>query len=76
MSEKSNNVSTNRSKHYLNCHLIFVCKYPKKLLLGDWDNDMKSIMGSIISNADFETKVFEPDTDHIHFLIRYIPVFQ
>ena len=26
--------STNRSKHYLKCHLIFVCKYRKKLLVG------------------------------------------
>lgn len=32
MSKKSNYNSTNRSKHYLKCHLIFVCKYRKKLL--------------------------------------------
>ena len=34
MSKKSNYISTNRSKHYLKCHLIFVCKYRKKLLAG------------------------------------------
>lgn len=73
MSKKSNYVSTNRSKHYLKCHLIFVCKYRKKLLVGDLDNDMKSIMQSITSKADFEIEVFESDIDHIHFLIRYIP---
>lgn len=73
MSKKSNYVSTNRSKHYLKCHLIFVCKYRKKLLVGDLDNDMKSIMQSITSKADFEIEVFESDLDHIHFLIRYIP---
>lgn len=73
MSKKSNYVSTNRSKHYLKCHLIFVCKYRKKLLVGDLDNDMKSIMQSITSKSDFEIEVFESDIDHIHFLIRYIP---
>lgn len=73
MSKKSNYVSTNRSKHYLKCHLIFVCKYRKKLLVGDLDNDIKSIMQSITSKADFEIEVFESDIDHIHFLIRYIP---
>lgn len=73
MSKKSNYVSTNRSKHYLKCHLIFVCKYRKKLLVGDLDNDMKSIMQSITSKSDFEIEVFESDVDHIHFLIRYIP---
>jgi len=34
MSKNSNYNSTNRSKHYLKCHLIFVCKYRKKLLVG------------------------------------------
>lgn len=73
MSKKSNYVSTNRSKHYLKCHLIFVCKYRKKLLVGDLDNDMKSILLSITEKSDFEIEVFESDIDHIHFLIRYIP---
>ena len=73
MSKKSNYISTSRSKHYLKCHLIFVCKYRKKLLVGHLDNDMKSIMLSITSKSDFEIEVFESDIDHIHFLIRYIP---
>ena len=73
MSKKSNYASTNRSKHYLKCHLIFVCKYRKKLLIDALDNDMKAIMQSIASNSDFEIEVFESDIDHIHFLIRYIP---
>ena len=72
MSEKSNYVSSNRSKHYLKCHLIFVCKYRKKLIIGDLDNDMKSIMLSITSKSDFEIEVFESDNDHIHFLTGYI----
>ncbi|UKJ09385.1 IS200/IS605 family transposase [Solitalea lacus] len=51
---------------------MFVCKYRKKLLVGDWDNDMKSILLSITSTSDFELEVFESDIDH-NFLIRYIP---
>ena len=70
---KKNYVSTNRSKHYLKCHLILVCKYRKKLLVGDLNNDMKALIQSITEKADFEIEVFESDIDHIHFLIRYIP---
>jgi putative transposase len=73
MSKKSNYISTNRSKHYLKCHLIFVCKYRKKLLVGQLKEDMRSILLNITSNSDFEIEVFESDLDHIHFLIRYIP---
>jgi len=73
MSKKSYYMTTNRSKHYLKCHLIFVCKYRKKLLTGQLNDDVKQILKSIANNSDFEIEVFESDIDHIHFLIRYIP---
>lgn len=73
MSKKNNYISTNRSKHYLKCHLIFVCKYRKKLLIGQLNDDMKAILQSITDKSDFEIEVMESDNDHIHFLIRYIP---
>jgi len=73
MSKNSNYHSTNRSKHYLKCHLIFVCKYRKKLLVGQLKNDMKYLLLNITSNSDFEVEVFESDMNHIHFLIRYLP---
>jgi putative transposase len=73
MSQKSQYISTNRSKHYLKCHLIFVCKYRKKLLVGQLKEDMRFILLNITSNSDFEIEVFESDINHIHFLIRYIP---
>lgn len=73
MSKKSNYISTNRSKHYLKCHLIFVCKYRKKLLTGKLNDDVKNIFQSIANGSDFEIEVMETDLDHIHFLIRYIP---
>jgi putative transposase len=73
MSQKSNYISTNRSKHYLKCHLIFVCKYRKEMLIGQVDDDAKRIFSSIAENSDFEIEVMETDKDHVHFLIRYIP---
>src|SRR5690606_17533698 len=72
MSKKCNYICTNRSKHYLKCHLIFVCKYRKKLLFGQLKDDMRSFLLNITSNSDFQIEVFESDLDHIHFLIRYI----
>ena len=73
MSKKSNYITTNRSKHYLKCHLIFVCKYRKKLLIGQLNDDIKQIFQSIADGSDFEIEVMETDQDHVHFLIRYIP---
>lgn len=73
MSKKSRYISTNRSKHCLKCHLIFVCKYRKKSLIGQLKDDMRSIPLNITSDSDFEIGVFGSDLDHIHFLIRYIP---
>ena len=73
MSQDSNYISTNRSKHYLKCLLIFVCKYRKKLLTDQLKEDMKSILQAIANRSDFDIELFESDIDHIHFLIRYIP---
>jgi REP element-mobilizing transposase RayT len=71
--KKSSYSSTNRSKNYLKCHLIFVCKYRKKLLVGSMDHDMKNIMTFISAKSDFTIEVFETGADHIHFLIRFCP---
>lgn len=69
MSKNSNYISTNRSKHYLKCHLIFVCKYRKKLLVGQLKDDMKQLLLNISFKYNFEIEVMESDIDHIHFLI-------
>lgn len=73
MSKKSNYITTNRSKHYLKIHLIFVCKYRKPLLMGNLNEDVKTILENITNNSDFSIEVMESDINHIHFLIRYIP---
>ena len=53
-------------------HLIFVCKYRKRLLdrLGV---DVKSIMYTIAEENDFGIVKMETDKDHIHLLIEYNP---
>ena len=59
MSKKSNYISTNRSKHYLKCHLIFVCKYRKPILVGQLNDDIKQIFQSIANVSDFEIEVIK-----------------
>ena len=73
MRKQNNYISTNRSKHYLTCHLIFVCKYRKSLLVGQLNTDMIATLQSIADKTDFEIEIMETDKDHVHFLIRYIP---
>jgi putative transposase len=59
-------------KACLKMHLIFVCKYRKRLLvkLGE---PVKGIFLSIQCGRDFTILVMEVDVDHIHFLIEYEP---
>ena len=53
-------------------HLIFVCKYRKKLLtkLGE---QIKLLMFDIAKENDFELIKTEVDQNHIHLLISYNP---
>ena len=63
----------NRHKYYLKCHLIFCIKYRKKLLVGKFNDTIKSILDGIAEKSDFVIEVLESDKDHIHFLINYPP---
>src|ERR1035437_5970200 len=73
MPKKSLYSSGSHSKFYLKCHLIFVCKYRKKLLTGQLKDNMRVILQSIADKSDFIIEVMESDIDHIHFMISYIP---
>lgn len=66
-------ISKNRYKFYLKCHLIFVCKYRKQLLVSDIRECALSSFKEIESNCDFEIEIMETDRDHIHLLINYPP---
>lgn len=65
--------SKNRHKYYLKCHLIFACKYRKKLLVGEINDFIKQTCCIISLKSDFAIDIMEPDKDHMHFLISYPP---
>lgn len=65
--------TTNRAKHNLKIHLIFVCKYRKKLPYGELDSLLKVVIRDIEQKSDFEIIEIETDKDHIHLMIQYIP---
>ena len=69
----NNYVSRNHSKYYLKVHLIFVCKYRKKLLINNFDNIVKNIILEISYRSNFIIDILETDEDHIHMLISYPP---
>ena len=64
--------SKNHSKFILTYHIIFTCKYRKKLLI-KYGKDIKQIMFDISKNYDFTIKEMEVDKDHIHFMISSVP---
>ena len=70
--QNKNYQSKNNSKFILTYHIIFTCKYRKKLLT-KYGDDMKQIMFDISKRYDFEIKEMEVDKDHIHFMISSVP---
>ena len=66
-------ISKNRHKFYLKYHLIFVCKYRKRLLVSDIRECALSSFKEIESKCDFEIEIMETGKDHIHLLINYPP---
>lgn len=62
----------NHSKFLLMYHIIFVCKYRRKVLL-DIENDLKNIILDIASTSNFEIVEMECDKDHIHLLVKSEP---
>lgn len=66
--------SGNHCKYLLQYHLIFVCKYRKKLL-GNVDiaNDIKRLSKEICDKHNVVIKYMEVDKDHIHYMIETVP---
>ena len=64
--------SKNHSKFILTYHIIFVCKYRKKLLI-NYGEDVKQIMYDISKRYDFDIKEMEVDKNHIHIMIESVP---
>ena len=60
------------SKFLLLYHLIFVCKYRKKLLIR-YGDETKRIFEDIATRSDFSFEAMEVDQDHIHCLVKSAP---
>lgn len=65
-------IRTSHSKHCLVVHLIFVCKYRKKLLCKCGYNIIQ-IFNDISEEYNINILELEVDKDHIHLLIQYNP---
>lgn len=60
------------NKNLLMVHLIFVTKYRKKLLYGDFKEDIKQWIFDTSVKNHWYVKRMETDRDHIHILLQYV----
>lgn len=65
-------ISKNHSKFLIMVHLIFVCKYRKKLL-AKLGGQIKRLMFDIAEEKNFEMIEIQVDQNHIHLLASYNP---
>ena len=66
--------SKNRHKYLLQYHIIFVCKYRKKLLVSKEISDYtKQFSYEICTKSNIIIKYMETDKDHIHYMIKTEP---
>ena len=62
----------NHAKFLILSHLIFVCKYRKKLLIR-YGNEVKKLFEEIAASSDCSFEAMEVDQDHIHCLVKSEP---
>ena len=66
--------SKNRHKYLLQYHIIFVCKYRKKLLVSKQiSDDIKQFSYEICQRHKVIIRYMETDKDHIHYMIETEP---
>lgn len=64
----------NGHKYLLQYHVIFVCKYRKKLLINkEISDDIKQFSYEICQKHNILIKYMETDKDHIHYMIETEP---
>ena len=64
----------NRHKYLLQYHIIFVCKYRKKLLMSKQiSDDIKQFSYEICQKHKVIIRYMETDKDHIHYMIATEP---
>ena len=70
---KNNWKSKNRHKYLSQYHLIFVCKYTKKLFTKEISDDVKQLSYEICQKHNVTIHEMETDKDHIHHMIETEP---
>ena len=65
--------SKNRHKYLLQYHIIFVCKYRRKLLSKNISDDIKRLPYEICNKHYIKIKEMETDKDYIHYMIEAEP---
>lgn len=66
--------SKNRHKYLLQYHVIFVCKYRKKLLsLSVISDAVKHFSSEICRHHGITIRYMETDKDHIHYMLETSP---
>lgn len=65
--------SKNRHKYLLQYHIIFVCKYRKKLLSRNISDDIKQLSYEICNKHNVKIREMETDKDYIHYMIEAEP---
>ena len=66
--------SKNRHEYLLQYHIIFVCKYRKKLLMSKQiSDDIKQFSYEICQKHKVIIRYMETDKDHIHYMIETEP---
>ena len=61
------------NKNLLMVHLIFVTKYRKKIVLGDFRDAVKQYLFDTCVKNHWYVKRMETDQDHVHILLQYNP---
>lgn len=61
------------NKNLLMVHLIFVTKYRKPILVGDFRDDIKQYIYETCVKYHWYIRKMETDKDHIHILLQYNP---
>ena len=64
--------SKNHSKFLMMFHIIFLCKYRRKVL-EPISEELKQIIFAISEKSDFEIIEIETDKNHIHLLVKGEP---
>lgn len=64
----------NRNKFLLRYHLIFVCKFRRRVLTGNnIASDIKRLSLEIAEKHNVKIKYMETDQNHIHYMIETTP---